>query len=179
MKMFLKKSHDKDKEDKYKEKKQEHIDTEFSSYTYENKNAEIYIRNRLIPQIKWYDKKSQQKQIAYKLLMGFSLSLGALVPVLSGFRQCVYINFAVSVFGGTSAILLAFINLNDYQKLWIQYRTNCEIIKSNLHRFSLGVGDYKHETQEDAFEKLVISCEDYLLQEFRSWNAISNKDENN
>lgn len=159
------------------EYKPSHIDIEFNSYKYENDLIASYVKNRLIPQIKWYDSRSQQKQTRYKWLMGTSLSLGALVPILSGFREYFIISGLVAIFGGTASVLLAVINLNEYQKLWIQYRTNCEILKSNLHRFSLGVGDYKHENQEDSFEKLVISCEDYLLQEFSSWNAItSNKD---
>lgn len=154
-----------------------------AEYTYPEINNPViaaYINDRLLAQIKYYDDKSCQHQARYKRLSIVSMCLSACIPIftlvisfnlLNSFPQLIIaiLSSAVTVISGTLA-------LNGYKELWIQYRTNCEILKSVLHRFYTQTGEFASQNQQENFKTLVGSCEQYLIKEFGEWQSLNVQD---
>lgn len=88
----------------------------------------------------------------------------------------IIIRFIIAILGAVISIISGILSLNKYKELWVQYRTNCEILKSVLHRYYTHTGEFNSCNEQNNFENLVTSCEQYLTREFDSWNNIySNK----
>ncbi len=139
-----------------------------------------YIEKRVINQIIWYDKKSIIKQNKYKYLMVTTFILNTLIPILTIFFASIILNdniskFVVTALSATSSAILSVLSFFNYHDLWVQYRTNCEILKSILHRYFTGTGEFVSGSDEDNFNTLVVLCEDYLTKEFGNWVSTVNK----
>lgn len=147
---------------------------EFEQYLTNNANDIIYIKERLINQIIWYDDNATKKQRMYKMLTIISIGLTGTIPILTQFTDFKYGLIAtvlITAFSGASAAILSVINLCEYQKLWIEYRSTCEILKSMLHRYFTNAGEFCNN-QEDNFKLLIISCEEYMTKEFQNWTSL-------
>ena len=134
-----------------------------------------YIEHRVIDQIDWYNKKSTKNQTNFKRGMISSIILSALIPVITLFSDSAYPLvvkvFITAISSGITAIS-AIISLCHVQELWVQYRSNCEILQSVLHRFFTKSGEfYDCASDERALDLLVMTCEEYLTQEFQTWVA--------
>lgn len=143
---------------------------------------EVYIKTRVIDQIAWYDKKAADKQKRYKMYSIISITLTAIIPVISiytGFKYGIVASTLIALFGAIATIISAAINLCEYQKLWIEYRSNCEILKSLLHKYFTGVGVFSDLNEEERFNMLVEMTEDYLIMEFKSWSNLSHSGSKN
>ncbi len=134
--------------------------------------TKIYIYERLISQIIWYDDKSIVKQNKYKILTIISIIATSVIPILTlltTYKYGLVANIIISILSGISAVVLAISNLCQYQKLWIEYRSNCEILKSTLHRFFNHVGEFKSLEYDEAVENLIFVSEEYLTKEYKTW----------
>lgn len=141
-----------------------------------------YIINRVINQIEWYDKKATEKQKRYKILTIIAIILTGVVPILSLFTstKCGFaFSVIVSICSGTAAVFNSIVMLCAYQKLWIQYRSSCEILKSELFRFLTKAGEYKNIPQEERFDLLVSRSETLLCEEFQTWVHMGHECEKN
>lgn len=135
-----------------------------------------YITNRLIVQIIWYDKSAINKQNKYKKLTIISIILTGIIPVLSlftGFNYGFLASVLITITSSVSTTILSITNLCEYQKLWIEYRSTCEILKSILHRYFTNTGEFISKNIEDNFKLLVSSCEEYMTKEFQTWTELS------
>ena len=135
-----------------------------------------YIKNRLIRQIIWYDKSSISKRNKYKNYTIFSIILTGIIPILSlftGFEYGLIATILITASSGASATILSIVTLCEYQKLWIEYRSTCEILKSMLHRYFTNTGEFSCNDQEVNFNLLTASCEEYMTKEFQTWTALS------
>ena len=139
-----------------------------------------YITNRVINQIIWYDKKSIDKQKQYKKYSIISIVFTALIPILTlltGYRFGAFANILIAILGSASSAILSISSLCEFQKLWVQYRSTCEILKSILHRYYMGVGEFCSDTPQENLQLLCTMCEEYLTKEFHIWSNTCNEKE--
>lgn len=164
------------------EEKPNYILKEYQSYLrlLPDNNLKFYIQNRVIDQIKYYDDSAIKKQANYKFWSIISITLSGLIPIFTLLTDTGWgLAFKLIVTTLSSAVtaITASVTLCAYKELWIQYRTNCEILKSVLHRFFLKSGEFKGKTDSELLETLVLSCEEYLTKEFQTWASATNKPE--
>lgn len=151
------------------------IKNEFEYKKNNSVNIDNYINNRLLAQIKWYDEKSTLYQKRYKLLSVLSITLSALIPVLTlalDFDCEIFIRFIIAILSAIVSIISGILAIYKYKELWVQYRTSCELLKSVLHRYYTHTGEFSEADEKTGFETLVASCEQYFTKEFNGWNNI-------
>lgn len=135
----------------------------------------IYIEKRLLNQISWYDRKAIEKNKIYKIMTIISILTTAAIPVFSlytGFKYGIVASTIIALLSATSSVIISIINLCEYQRLWIQYRSNCEILKSILHRFFTNSGEFTSSNDDENFKMLIQMSEEYLLKEFQTWRKL-------
>lgn len=159
------------------------IESEYSiknEYQYpieENHTYENYIGKRLIAQIEWYDKKSIIYQKRYKQLMLVSFILSAFIPVLTLLMELDFgflIRIIIIALSSSVTVISSILTLYGFKDLWIQYRSNCEMLKSILHRYKTKTGEFISGSESDDFKLLVITCEEYMIKEFKNWGSLYN-----
>ena len=129
-----------------------------------------YIKDRIIKQIEWYDRKSIIKQKRYKALIVTSTILNAIIPAIVLLsEQSIFIKLILTCFSSAAGLINTIIALFDYKKLWIQYRTNCEQLKSILYRFFLQIEEFNNTEQNKLIYRntFVSLCESYITKEFK------------
>jgi len=135
-----------------------------------------YIVERIIDQIRWYDSSSVNKQKRFKQFTILAIALNASIPavVFLGNSWSVMKLFVV-ILSSASGAISAIVALCGYKDLWVQYRSNCELLKSMLHCFFQRSGDFKDASNEDdLYDILVMKSEQYLTREFRAWEVVVN-----
>lgn len=144
--------------------------------------AKLYIENRVLDQIDWYNGKSAQNQVRFKRLMLLSIILSAFIPILtllSDIPCSILIKLLITSISSAVTAISAIISLYHFQELWVQYRSNCEILQSILHRYLTKTGEFRNSTEDDALNLLVMSCEEYMTKEFQTWVASNTPRPNN
>ena len=140
---------------------------------------DCYIKNRLLPQMDWYDKKSGDYQKKYKRIAVMVMALNGLIPVIILLADYgLAVKLLIAAISSAATVLASLQILNNYKDLWIQYRSNCELLKSLLHRFYAGAGEFTGKTEDEKFALLVELGEKYLNAEFSQWNAAQKTDNN-
>lgn len=150
---------------------------EFKYYLDKMKDIYIktYIEERVIEQISWYENKSRSNQFWYRVFMIISIIISSSIPVLIVMLDLSYeikIKIAISVLSSTTTAISAVIALYNYRELWVQYRTNCEMLKSVLYRFFTKNGEFKDLEDSTIYDMLITSCENYIIKEFETWGNI-------
>lgn len=134
-----------------------------------------YIEKRLIEQIIWYDNNAIKKQKRYKYLTIISIISSGSIPVVSIFTKCKYGIIAIiiiSILSTLSSILLSIINLCEYHKLWIGYRSACEVLKSTLYKYFTKTGEFQSLNDYARLNLLISLCEEYMTKEFKIWSQL-------
>lgn len=161
-----------------KECKQNYIRKEYQPYLdlLGPSKLKTYIEERVIGQIIYYDSSAIVKQKKYKRWSIVAIILSGLIPIftlLTDSGLSLLFKLIVTALSSGVTAITAVISLCTYKELWVQYRTNCEILKSVLHRFFLNCGEFKDKEGDELMETLVLSCEDYLTKEFQTWNSVA------
>ncbi len=125
-----------------------------------------YLKNRVLDQIIWYDKKAAYNQKMFKKLSIYSFCISASIPVFTIFGECFGIKIVIALLGAVVSVISYIINICTYKDLWVQYRMNCEMLKSEISKFANKVSPYNTDT---AFSVLVENCEQYFTKEFSKW----------
>lgn len=144
----------------------------------EDSTVKDYIKNRVLTQIDWYDQKSINKQKMYKRLSVLSIILNGLIPIavlLSDYGMI--IKLLIAALSSTAGILNSVIVLGNYKDLWIQYRSNCEMLKRTLHHYFMHSGEFEElDDNPIALQRqLANSCESFMAREFQEWVSSTNK----
>lgn len=158
--------------------KNEDFKNNFNSYlqNMENDKARQYIENRVIEQINWYNSKSIHNQSIYKRLSIISIIMSGSIPVftlVSDFNWIIKLIIAIISSGVT--IISTINSLFNYKEIWGEYRTNCEILKSNLYLYFARQGEFEGFEDEQAFNRLVGICEKQIMEEFIGWKNLINR----
>lgn len=143
-------------------------DAEFKGYLgrMEESNAKDYILAHVLDQIDWFDRKSIVKQRIYKTTMIISIIMSSLIPVITLIADIpgnLEYKIAITALGSCITALSAVNSFCKFRELWIQYRVQCETLKSILHMFFASCGD------GTPYAELVASCEEYMKKETESW----------
>lgn len=132
-------------------------------------NRDTYVQNRLNDQIKWYSNKSKKAQSCYKKIMISTFILNAAIPTILLFSD--FISLVVKVFvtliTAIITILNGIIQLNNYQDIWLNYRTTCENLLREKILYETMSGKYKNV--EDPLELLILTCEKIMDSETKEW----------
>jgi hypothetical protein len=137
-------------------------------------NAKSYIACHVLGQIAWLDRKSVSKQRLYKATMIISIIMSSLIPVItlmSGIPGNLFYKIIITALGSGVTALSAVGALCKFKELWIQYRMQCEMLRSILHRFfaecsEFGIGN------PSPYTRLVDTCEDYMKKEADNWASM-------
>jgi len=163
-----------------KTKKDDHVKERFKPYLdkMENSDLKMYIENRVIEQIAWYSRKSREKQKRFKFFSILSIFLNAVIPVFVLFSDfSTLAKYLVTGLSSLAGAINTVMILCRYQDLWVQYRSNCEFLKSVLYRFFLKTGEFKNIAGDEAalMDVLASHCEGYFMKEFQTWGSIVNE----
>ncbi|MBU5478005.1 DUF4231 domain-containing protein [Eubacterium sp. MSJ-13] len=145
-----------------------------------DEEEKAYIANRLLSQILWYDNKAVIKQNKYKRFTIISIILTSCIPIVAVFTKGEYADLAtvfIDALSVASSALLSIVNFCEYHKLWVEYREACEILKSNLYRYFMKIGEFDKLDKTEALKLLIVSCEDYMIKEFKNWKQIPHEKE--
>lgn len=160
-------------------KSNEYIINQYKPYLDEMDNSPLktYIKERVLDQIIWYDGKSAEKQQRFKQLTVANIILNAIIPVvvlLSDFG--VIVKLLIAGLSASASAITAIVSLCGYKDLWIQYRSNCELLKSTLHCFFLKTGEFRSIANDQLalMDALVNKCEEYCTKEFQVWVNVAN-----
>jgi len=127
-----------------------------------------YLDNRLEDQIRWYDKKSRNNQIWFKILRVTEIIFAALIPFFAGyFNDAFFIKILLGILGASVAIIASIIAVFNFQEHWIKYRTTCESLKKEKYLFLTQTEPYN---KEDSFEILVKRVETLVSKENSDWS---------
>ena len=158
-------------------KSSEYIIDQFKPYLDEMENSPLktYIEKRVLDQIIWYDQKSVEKQTRFKKLTIVNIILNAIIPIVVLFSDYgILVKALVTGLSSSAGAINAIVALCEFKDLWIQYRSNCELLKSTLHRFFLKSGEFRHiaDDQSALMDALVAS----FTKDFQSWVVVTNGD---
>lgn len=157
----------------FKKKQEDYVIFPSMDYNEYSKNQIIYFTDRILDQIKWYDAKAKYNQKRYKTLSIFSFCVSSVIPILALLGQNIWIKCLIAAAGSIVSITTYILNINSYKDLWVQYRMNCEMLKSELMKFNTNTAPY--DKTETSFNILVNTCEQYFTKEFTKWQSKSSQ----
>lgn len=156
------------------------IEAEYQYPKFTDAKIQNYLDNRILRQIKWYDNKSIRARNWYKIWMILSIAANGLIPIVSLLDFPIFSKIAVVLLGSFTAAITAVLGLFGYKDLWSQYRYNCEMLKSMLHRFYTDTGEFALlPSGTKKFNQLVASSEEYMTNQFKNWLSGSKKQNEN
>lgn len=136
-----------------------------------DETTQNYINIRIIPQMAYYSTKSQQCKAAYMKWMKVSIFIGILIPVASIFADgSIAMKAIIAFLGASSAAITSYLSLQNYQKLWENYRSNRELTLSILLAYFTNSGEFSEQkTDEERNALLVDKCEMIFTEETGVW----------
>lgn len=130
-------------------------------------NEQKYLEERLQDQIDWYDRKSSLYQTRYKRLRMLEILAASSIPFLSGYIEVwAYITPVIGGLGLLITIIAGLLSLNQYQELWLDYRTTAEALKQEKFLYLTRTEPYDGE---GSFNKLVLRVESRIAKENGVW----------
>lgn len=123
---------------------------------------------RLIDQLDWYDRKSQNAQQWYKRLKVVQITSAALIPTTS-LLPAEYAKWVASAFGILIAVLEAIQQINQYAPLWFSYRATAERLKHEKYLFLSAAGPYKGLAEPERLVALAERVEEHVSTEHANW----------
>lgn len=131
-------------------------------------NTDQYFKDRLEPEIIWYDTKSIFNKRWYYGLQIAQIVMAATIPVLAGFvnDQTPSLKVFIGIAGALVAIITGLLNLGQFQRKWIEYRTICESLKHHKFRFLATTTPYD---SADTFKIFVNNIEALISKENTNW----------
>ena len=124
------------------------------------------IIERLEDQIAWYDRKSLANQHTYKRMKVFEIVAAALIPLITPIPDW-RVKWVVGALGVVITAFEGIIQLNQYSKNWVNFRSTNEALKHEKFLYLAGAGDYATATKPRAL--LAERVESIVLQENAKW----------
>ena len=139
-------------------------------------DADEYLKERLEPEIAWYDKKSGENKARHNAFRITEIVCAAIIPLLAGYAKdgAVYFSVAIGVLGFLVAGCAGISALLNFQEQWIKYRTTAESLKKEKYFFQTRVEPYD---VDDPLRVLVQRVEALISQENTNWAQYMTKPE--
>lgn len=147
-----------------------------------DEKVKIYIEDRVLSQIDWYNIKSISNKRKYILLTIVSVSMSTVIPILTLYLSVyddILIKMCIAIFSSIITAISSILALSKYKELWVQYRENCEIVKSFLYSFFTRQGQFNNLNDTESFDRLVEICEHQFLIEFNKWDSAIKQHDGN
>lgn len=143
----------------------------------QNDNTKKYIKNRILPQIKWYSIQSAENKHKYYFWMTVSIILGVLISLMSILTNgSILMKLVIALLGASVTASNAFISLHSFRDLWIVYRRTHDALTRILYCYFNNAGIFSQcSTQDKKDELLVNVCEEEISQESGDWSIILKK----
>ena len=143
----------------------------------EDEETRNYLLDRVLPQMTWYSKRSDQYRTAYYRLMALTIFLGGLIPVFSVGGSYAIVKVILALLGASVTAINAYMALHNYHDLWITYQKTREDLIHVLYCYfnNAGVFAQKKMSERDLNVLLVDVCEDTLSKENGGWTTIVQK----
>jgi len=124
---------------------------------------------RLEDQIGWYDRKSISAQRTYKRIKIVEIIAAAAIPFLAAFKFS-FMPMVTGVLGVIITVLEGMLHLNQYQELWIAYRSTCESLKHEKYTYLGKASPYTNVADPHAL--LAERIESLVSQEHAKWASV-------
>jgi Protein of unknown function (DUF4231) len=134
-------------------------------------NADEYVKERLEPQIEWYNKKSQRNKVGYYLLRIIEIVCAISIPLIMGYvsDQTPFLKTAAAILGVIVGVISGFLGLFQTQENWISYRTTCETLRHEKYMYLTKNKPYDND---DYFSLLVDRVEHLISKENSEWSQL-------
>lgn len=134
-----------------------------------------YINERLNQQMQYYKDKCKKLQGEFYSLSIISITVNALIPVLSIAVDSIYLmKYIIALLSTLVSISSSILLLKRTKDRWIGYRTTYEQLKKEKILFELGAGSYGDKNIQVFAER----CEKIMQDEHSLWKiAMKNTSE--
>ena len=139
----------------------------------EDDRTRDYVENRLIPQMRWYQKKASECKALYLRLMSASIALGAFIPVLAVLVEgSLTLRASIVLCSVATTAINALLSLHNYKDLWINYRNSREILLGMLYSYFNNTGKFARGTAKQKNALLIELCETEFAHEDGTWRFM-------
>ena len=123
-----------------------------------------YVKNRLLPQMAWFNKKSREYKRQYYVLTSASIMMGAMIPVMSILLEGSALpRILIAILGASITGVNAYLSINHSRDLWLTYSSTRETLLQTLYLYFNDAGVYSASLAQEDRDKLLINvCEDEL-----------------
>jgi Protein of unknown function (DUF4231) len=119
---------------------------------------------RLDSQIAWYDAKSRQCALRFKVLKAVVIAAAAAIPVVAAFDVPVYV---AGILGAVVVVIEGLLQAYQYHQNWITYRSTAEALKHEKYLY-LGRADV-YAGSRNPLRLLAERIEGLISQEHARW----------
>ncbi len=125
-----------------------------------------YLKERLEPQLDWYNKKASQNKRIYHWLQWTAIAISPVVPAMIAWApdDLRLLTVALSV---VLAVVTSSLKTFRFQELWISYRTIARTLEKEKHLYIAKVNEYEYA--ENASRLLVQRTEEIMSRENMTW----------
>lgn len=143
----------------------------------QSRNTQNYIAARIIPQMEWYSAKGGECKKKYYRLMGGSILLGAVIPVVSVFADgALWVKVILAAVGSAVTACNAFVTLHNYKDQWLNYRNTRERLLRILYCYFNDAGVFSKAMPQDEKDTLLVNiCEEEMAGETGEWIILGRK----
>lgn len=134
-------------------------------------NAEEYIKQRLEPEIEWYDKKSRKNKRGYYMLRILEIVCAISIPFIMGYVSDLtpWLKLTAALLGVVVGVISGFLGLFQAQENWVSYRTTCETLRHEKYFYLTKSKPYDCD---EPFPLLVERIEILISKENTSWSQM-------
>ena len=125
-----------------------------------------YIKNRLQPEINWYEKKSARNKNLYYGFRAATIFLSGFLALMGYFNNLP--GWAIGLTATVIIMVEAFDAFLKPQENWINFRTTAETLKHEKEMFNAKAGAYATSPTE---QMLAERCEMLISREHSIWQA--------
>lgn len=122
---------------------------------------------RLESQLDWYDRRSRRAQHMYKSLKGLQILAASSIPLAIVLKAPSWVAAAL---GALIVVLEGFLQLNEYQAIWITYRSTAGFLTREKSLYLARAGPYAKAT--DAHTLLAERLESLIAREHSKWVSL-------
>jgi Protein of unknown function (DUF4231) len=119
---------------------------------------------RLDSQIAWYDAKSRQCALRFKVLKAVVIAAAAAIPVVAAFDVPVYV---AGILGAVVVVVEGLLQAYQYHQNWITYRSTAEALKHEKYLYLARADVYAGS--RNPLRLLAERIEGLISQEHARW----------
>ena len=137
-----------------------------------------YLNNRFLRAVDYYGTESKKHKRHYLCLSIVSLSVTALIPVVSIFADGgIWMKALIALLGSAVTFVNSYLLLMNSKNLWIMHRTARESLIALFYQYYCKTGSFKNLSDNERGEKLVEKGDDIINGVMNSWQDMVSAEE--